>query len=145
MILAGEIVSAGRLGRMQPITYQADASGTLAVLTTVADVPGATYTFTTAAANATYVVWGVYDVNQVATTNNDFIGRLSVDGVISGKFALFGGQVNGDRATVTQVWRGTLPSAGSHTIKLAASTTAVSQFQVVAGHTSITIEITEVA
>lgn len=143
-ILAGEIVTAGRLNRMQPTTYAARATGTLAVTSTVTDVAGATVTFDTVAANAIYTVHATFDIGQIATTTNDCFGRLSVDGVLSSELAIYGGQVSSDRATVGQIWRGTLASSGSHTIKLQASTTSINQFQVFITHTGLIVTIYEV-
>lgn len=143
-ILAGEIVSASRLGRMQPRLYDAACTATAGITTVETDVTGATITLTTEAANATYQVTGVFYFNQVATTNNDPQGKLSVDGVSSARIATFGGQVAGDEATTTQVWTGTLPSAGSHTLKLRTVAPANSQWEIVATHTVIQVLIFEV-
>ncbi|WP_159056204.1 hypothetical protein [Streptomyces sp. DSM 15324] len=50
---AGDRMTAGRTNRLQPKQYYAIGSGTVAGAATNADVPSATVTFTTEAANAT--------------------------------------------------------------------------------------------
>lgn len=143
-ILAGEIVTAGRLNRMQPVLYDAACTLTAGITTSETDVTGATITLSTAAANAIYQVTGIFYFNEIATTNNDPQGKLSVDGVVSTRIATFGGQVAGDECTASQVWTGTLASAGSHTLKLRVVAPAVSQWEIVATHTVIQVTIYEV-
>jgi hypothetical protein len=122
-ILAGEIVSAGRLNRLQPVTYDAVCSSALTVTTTETDVDGASVTFTTAADGAVYVVEGIFDIIvDTASAGVNVLGRCAVDGVPQTASAPY--EMNAtDRGPANQVWRGTLGSAGSHTIKLRASKT----------------------
>jgi hypothetical protein len=117
-ILAGEIVSAGRLGLLQPTTYDAACTSALTVGTAEADVVGASITFTTAGANAIYVVEGIFDVIvDAAAAGTNVLGRCAVDGASLGASAVY--EMNApDRGPANQIWRGTLASAGSHTIKL---------------------------
>lgn len=126
---AGETITAAKLNRIQPVTYAADCTGTYAITTTVATITGVSITFNTTTDNALYAATGFADITQLATTNNDAFVWLGVDGVDSADSAPFGGQVSGDRDTVAKVWRGTLGTAGSHTLTLRASATANSQYQ----------------
>ncbi|QJT04347.1 hypothetical protein G9272_32025 [Streptomyces asoensis] len=142
--LAGETITAGRLNRLQPATYRAAATSALAGAATLADVPGATVTFTSETANAVYVVNAVFDYRLTGTPTTLGSGNIHVDGVVQAEFAVFrdGGGSAGTSATVTQVYRGTLGAAGSHTIKLVASPVAGQQINI---YSSITVTIYEVA
>ena len=140
-ILAGEIVTAGRLGRMQPRPYHAVGNADLTGAVSNADVPGATYTFTTTAANAVYTVVAVFDFDNAALTTL-MIGRIAVDGAVQSPLATNGSQVTTDRVTATQTYKGTLASAGSHTIKLVATLDTGQQVRGV--NSSLLITITEV-
>lgn len=117
---AGEIVTAARLNRLQPVTAEAIATADVTLTGTEADVTGASITFTTQTNNAVYVAIGTFDfhttVGSAALLGQ---GRLNVDGVTDGEEGhADASTVN--RTTIAQVWRGTLPAAGSHTIKLRA-------------------------
>ncbi|MEO3923017.1 hypothetical protein ABGB07_03925 [Micromonosporaceae bacterium B7E4] len=128
MILAGEIVPAGRLGRMQPVTYEAAASSSLDITdsTTISDITGASVTLTTAAANAIAIVDGTFDCNVITTNASTLmLGRLNVDGSDQTAQATYA-MDTALRGTVTQTWRVTLASAGSHTLKLRGSLSAAS-------------------
>ena len=146
-LLAGEIVTAGRLGRMQPVTYEAQASGALAMTdTTETDIPGATVTLSTAAANAIYVVTATFDAS-VTTTNAStlMVGKLTVDGSIQTGTAIHA-MDTALRTTIPMTWRGTLASAGSHTLKLRGnlSAAAAGTASFIQTNTRIAITILEV-
>ncbi|WP_405391051.1 hypothetical protein OG596_26280 [Streptomyces sp. NBC_01102] len=118
-ILAGEILTADKLMRLQPKTYDAVGTTTQTGPLTDADVTGATVTFNTTAANATAVVQTVFDIDYTAATTTLGSGRLNVDGVGESEYAIFRqGSATGGRGTVAQTYRVTLASAGSHTLKL---------------------------
>jgi hypothetical protein len=139
---AGQIVTADELLRLQPVTYQATASSDLAGAATNADVPGATITLTTTAANAVYVAVGVFDYDLQGTTTVIGTGMLAVDGTNQTAQALFQQGISTDRMTASQVWRGTLAAAGSHTLKLRG--TLPSGMEMNATHTTLTVTIYEV-
>lgn len=141
-IAAGEIVTAARLNLLQPVTYYAQGSGTLAGAATNGDVPSATVTFDTQNDNAVYAVTGVWDWDLTGATTSTGTARIAVDGVNQSPLCTFAGEVGTDRATVTQSYRGTLAAAGSHTIKLVASPAANQQIQ--GANSSISIAIYEV-
>jgi hypothetical protein len=142
-ILAGEIVAAGRLNRMQPVPYYAEQSSQLAVPTSVTDVPGLSITFTTSAANAKYHATGFLDWDNVDANTSSGLGFCSVDGVAQTKQIRYAGAVATDKGTPGQQWFGTLASAGSHTIKLRASADVAGDLTVFS-HSTLTVVIYEV-
>lgn len=124
--LAGQIVTAGQLNRIQPIIYEGAATSALAVSTTTyADITGATVTFDTAAANAKFKAEAIFDasVTTVSATNL-MVGRLVVDGTPDSGGLAVHAMDNQDRDTIGQMWTGTLAAAGSHTLKLQGACTA---------------------
>jgi hypothetical protein len=141
MFDAGDVVSAQRLNRLQPRPYGAVASALVPAGSTAADVPGASVTFDTEVAGAVYQAVAVFDVDPTAATTALVNGRLAVDGVAVSPLALFAAEVGTDRITVTQIYQGTLGAAGSHTLKLIATTNANQTIQT---NTSLTFTITEV-
>ncbi|WP_432111362.1 hypothetical protein [Streptomyces sp. YPW6] len=148
MILAGQIVTAGQLNRMQPATYDATATTATSVLsnTTIVDVPGATVTLNTTTPNAIYRVVGTFDVLPGATSPTVLVfGFLNVDGSTDSGVAIQG-LTSSVRSTVSQTWRGTLAAAGSHTLKLqtALSASLASGATVRPQNSKISIEILEV-
>ncbi|MFD3654326.1 hypothetical protein [Streptomyces sp. NPDC058620] len=145
-IPAGGIVTAGQLGRIQPRTYRAPATGILAGSVTNADVPGATVTFSTEAANATYVVDAWFDFRVTGTSGTALgSGNIHVDGTLEAEYAVFrdshAGSAAGTGSSVGHTYRGTLPAAGSHTIKLVASPSVGQQVNI---YSSVTVTIYEV-
>ncbi|TFE42507.1 hypothetical protein E3E14_25320 [Streptomyces sp. ICN441] len=124
--LAGQTVTAAQLERIQPKVHEGAATSALAVSTTTyADIPGATVTFDTAAANAKFKAEAIFDANITTVSGtNLMVGRLVVDGTPdSGGLAVYAMDTQ-DRATIAQQWTGTLPVAGSHTLKLQGACTA---------------------
>lgn len=142
---SGETITAARLNRIQPTTYDAACTPALTLTNSEVDVGAATITLTTVAANAIYICTAVFDFNVTTAAAAQFcVGRLSIDGVISTREALHDMQTIG-RGTVHQQWRGTLAAAGSHTLKLRAlKTTAGGVAEASATHTTIQIIIYEV-
>nr|MDT0658020.1 hypothetical protein [Micromonospora sp. DSM 115978] len=141
MILAGEIVSAGRLGALQPTTYYAVCTTDLVAGNTDQDVVGATVTFDTVFDNAVYVAEAVFDMDGVTSGSTSVcIGMLNVDGVTDSAQALsqVGSASASSRVTAAQRWHGTLASAGSHTIKLM-GTTPSGGVKINAVHTTLTV------
>lgn len=146
--LAGETITAGRLNRLQPVDYDAAATSALAVgNSTYADIPGCSITLTTGAANATYKAWAVLDCSVTAvSTTALMVGRHVVDGVVDTGIAVYAMDTL-DRATIAMMWRGTLASAGSHTLKLqgALTATVASGGSFLQSDTKLMVTITEVA
>ncbi|HEY9410313.1 MAG TPA: hypothetical protein VIP77_12090 [Jiangellaceae bacterium] len=141
-ILAGQVVTAQQLTRLQPVSYNAAGSGTIAASSTNADVTGATITLTTETANAVYKAWCVWDFNTTAAPGASSTARMALDSVGQSPVATFRGDNSAERGTVAQVYRGTLPSAGSHTFKLIATT--ATNTECLGANCSITVEINEV-
>ncbi|SCK20044.1 hypothetical protein YUYDRAFT_02074 [Streptomyces sp. ScaeMP-e48] len=140
-ILAGQIVTASQLNRLQPKKYGAVGSGTIAGAATNADVPSATVTVDTETA-ANYVVWCVWDANVSAASTGTLLGRLNLDGVNQSPLATMNQPTSAGRAQPSQQYIGTLSAAGSHTFKLVASPMASQTVQGV--NCSLIVEITEV-
>ncbi|MEU8855754.1 hypothetical protein AB0C48_13865 [Streptomyces sp. NPDC048556] len=147
-IPAGGIVTAGQLSRMQPVTYLATADTNLVRNNTAAaaDISGAAVTLTTTTPNAVYTVTATFDVQIGATGAGNMVGYLFVDGVAdSGVSAKRMDAVTRD--TISQLWRGNLPAAGSHTFKLQGQTsvaTASAGNIFTAGSTKLAVTIAEV-
>jgi hypothetical protein len=139
---SGEKIRASRLNRIQPVSYLANANGDVPALSTDVDVPGATITLTTLAANAVYVAVAFFDFDLTGASTATGTGKLVVDGATQTATANMAGEVTTDRMTPGQTWKGTLASAGSHTLKLTA-TTGASQI-VQDTHTTLQVTIYEV-
>ena len=148
-VLAGDVVTAATLRRLQPRTYTAVATGTLAASSTDADIVGATVTFTTETNNAIYVATGDYQVIWTGAGTSSAVGKLAVDssiqtGQIATRQAPGTAADNGDSEAMTRTWRGTLATAGSHTIKLVGTTGANQTISATSSATSITVTVYEV-
>ena len=117
-ILAGGIVTAYTLDLIQPRPYYAAGSGTLNGPQTATDITGASITLTTLTNDAVFTAVGTFDFDLTGATTGGASGRLVVDGVAEAELATFGAEVTTDRASPGQTWHGTLPAAGSHTLKL---------------------------
>ena len=114
---AGDRVVAS--GLKHPFVVSAAATGNLTVTTaTVADIPGASVTFSTVQSAASVVVWGVFDTSVTGTAASLAQGYCTVDGVQQTASSIQQLQTAGLRQTVAQVWVATLSGSGSHTIKL---------------------------
>jgi hypothetical protein len=139
--LAGQIVKAGMLNRLQPKKYSAIGTGTLTGPLTNVDVPNATVTMTTETA-ATYVAWCVWDDNTTSPSSGTQLGRLAIDGLNQSPLSVAADPAGNARGTVAQNYHGVLTAAGTHTFKLVASPLTGQQVQGV--NCSIIVEITEV-
>lgn len=138
-ILAGEIVTGGRLGLLQPTPYYAIGTGSVAASQTNADVPSAVVTPTTVNANATYTAICTWDFSRSGASTALTVGRLSVDGVAQNPLSAYAAEVTSDRSTITQTYQGTLASAGAHTLKLIVTTQANQTVQGVNSSIQVTI------
>jgi hypothetical protein len=144
--LSGERITAARLNRLAPVTYEALASGSLTrTTTTYADVPDATVTFTTVAANAVIVVDAEFDCAVGTTsTTTDMNGRIMVDGVAGVRLSKH--QMDTlDRDTDYMFEKFTLAAAGSHTVKLQGALSAAAGSGTFQVFTSIKVTVYEVA
>lgn len=122
-----------------PYVVSAACSGNLTTSSaTPADIAGATVTFTTAQANASVMVIGVFDMTTSSTGGNG-VGTCVLDGSTQSGQAVHGLVTTSDRDTVSQVWNVTLSSAGTHTIKLQGSATASGTVVFSNTHTTITV------
>lgn len=117
----GEDITAERLNRYTPAVYIAPATATLTGPQTNGLVPGASVTFTTKTANAMYVAWYAIDFDRTAAVTGLISGRISVDGSVTGQYAVFRASDSVGRATTSNMHTGTLASAGSHTISMVAN------------------------
>lgn len=127
-----------------PYLRSAAASAPVTVSgTTPSDIPGATVTITTANPNASVMVTGVFDAQCVTSSGVAVaLGTCVVDGSTQTGEATHDQVAVGNRGCVSQVWNVSLPTAGSHTIKLqgvlsgAAGSTTFN-----ATHTTITLMV----
>lgn len=114
--------------------------------TTVTDLPGMTWTFTTIRANALAVVTWHGDFTTTGSGVGTGIMRLAIDGAdLINPQALFNGgnTTAGARATVGNQAHITLGAAGSHTIKARAQESATLGMILQSLHTSMNIQIFE--
>lgn len=143
--LAGERVTATRLNRLLSVNYWAQASASLTRTdTTYADITDATVTFTTETNNATYTVTAVFDcaVGTLSATTR-MLGRIMTDGVAESGFAIHE-MDDTDRDTVMTTAKGTLATAGSHTIKLQGALSAAAGSGTFQTFTQLLVTINEV-
>lgn len=123
-ILAGEIVTAARLNRMQPVTYVATATADLTGAGAAsAAITGATKTFTTTTANAVAHVTAFFDFDHSASVSTVATGELFLGGVKQTSECVYqqGTASANDRMTPGQTWLITLGAAGSYTLDLRAT------------------------
>jgi len=121
-ILAGQIVTAGQLDRMQPRSYKAAQTAALAGSVSNADVPGCSVTFTTKAPGATVVANIVCDFDPSGALGGLSNCRLAIDGSGVGEYAVYqsAGAI-ADRQSTPQNYREVVSAAGTHTVKVVAS------------------------
>lgn len=100
-------------------TYNANASSSLTLGTSAADITGASVTVVTSRPNVPCLVIGTVDVSCTAwTVANVAILTLSVGGVSATQQGLLGILANGTRQTISRQWVVNIPTAGSTVIKL---------------------------
>lgn len=139
---AGDRITATRLNNLQSAVYGAIGSGTVAASQTNADVTDATVTFDTQTDGAQYIAWCVWDYNASGAPAATSTARLVIDGASQSPLATFNASGATERNTVSQVYQGTIASAGSHTFKLIATTST--NTTVLGVNSSITVQIMEV-
>jgi hypothetical protein len=140
--LAGENITAARLNRLQPRTYWAQASSTIGASQTNVDVPSATVTFTTDAANATIVVaWPAAFYFAGAAGGLSSVSVLIDGSSSSPMFAISQQSASTDKNQGMGVWQTTLATAGSHTVKLRGTTNTNTTVQI---YTALSVTVYEV-
>ncbi|MFD6587257.1 hypothetical protein ACFWED_10290 [Streptomyces anulatus] len=120
-IFSGQKVTAGQLTRLQPRPYRSGSqTSALTGPLTNADVPGISIPFTTETPGALLTATIVCDFDPTTTVTGLSSGRLWVDGVGVGEFAVYqqGPGAAGDRGSTPQTYREVIPTAGNHTAKL---------------------------
>lgn len=140
-VFAGDIIYASDVNGMLPRILEGVCTGATTVTTSLADVTGATVTFTTVNANAfAQVIWTMDITVTVAGAGVVAIGQMNYDGVdVSTRQALFSLE-DVHRATLTQRDNITLAAAGSHTIKMRTQKTgAGGTAQLQTNHTGFTV------
>lgn len=140
--LAGDLLTAQRANRLQPKKYYRAATGTVAASQTNADVPGLSVTFTTETNGAQVDCAWVVDFDLSGSITTVAASRLLLDGgTASDNSAIFGGEISTDRGTCAQQQQYTIPTAGSHTIKVQATTPANFTINT---HSTLVVEVREV-
>ena len=143
-LLAGEVVTADRLARLQSTVWRIISDDNLTLTTTETDIPGASVTVTTVADDAVYTVVGVFDMDTSSTGGGILQGRLEVAGVTQTEEAHGRGETTG-RDTNVMTWNGTLGAAGEHVFTLRGQRTGASGTQIIrAVHTNAIVTIYEV-
>lgn len=140
--LAGENLTAGRVNRLAPKPYWAQANNTLPASSSAVDVPGASITFSTETAGATVVVnWqAAFYHSGVAGALNSVVAVLDTS-TVAPMVAFGRQQANTDNVQGAATWQTTIASAGSHTIKLRGTTGTNCVIQI---YTALSITVYEV-
>lgn len=109
----------------------------------VADITGATVTFTTTTPNCQFFAYGAFDVIVTNDSTNTFVGSCSADGIAFTDTVNIKDQSSGVgltfRSTTGKLWSGTLATPGSHTIKLRGATTGGTTTVTQGSHTNIIV------
>lgn len=107
---------------IQAINFQQDleavASADATITTSVADIAGATLTFTTANANSVIKVEATWDWRLTALGTGYCYGEINVDGTTDNRKSLFVAQSVETRLPGFLSKKFVLASAGTHTVKL---------------------------
>lgn len=140
---AGQRVTAAQLNALIPQTFDVVCTAATTVTTTLADVTGASITFSTVNANATALVIWTCDVNiTVLSGGNTIVASMNYDGsdVTAREMIVTMDDVH--RWTLTQTDIVNLGSAGSHTIKLRSQkTVAAGTAQFIQDHTGFRVVV----
>lgn len=95
--------------------------------------------------SARYTAMGIFDFDETVLGTTVCLGKLYVDGAnhASNAQALFEVTTTNDRATVAQMWDGTL-TAGSHTLELRGARSAAAGTQLINSlHTCLRVQVWE--
>lgn len=122
-ILSGQVVTANDLNHLKPTTYLAAQTADVSGSVTDTDLTGLTITLTTETDNAIYLATCFLDFDHSASTSTVALGKFVVDGSTQSGEVVYqqGTAVTTDRMTPGNTWRGTLATAGSHTLKMIAT------------------------
>jgi hypothetical protein len=140
-ILAFEKVTAARLGRLQSVPVTVQASALVNASQSNLDVPGCSITFITQTASAQVKIEWSTDFRGTGAAAAASNCRPLVDGTGVPVFTIWQPSATGQSATCSNTWTATLAAAGSHTIKLQATTSTNTVIQV---YTTLTITVSEV-
>lgn len=120
-ILSGQIVTAADLNHLKPTTYLATQTADVSGSVTNADLTGLSITLDTETDNAIYFAVAFLDFDHSGSTTTVAVGKFQVDGVTQGGEVVYQQGISTDRMTPGNTWRGTLATAGSHTLKMIAT------------------------
>lgn len=140
-ILAGDVVTAAQLNRLQPTTYQATASAALSGAATDTDITGASITLTTETDDAVVEIKAAVSFNWSANTAVATVECWQDSTALTGKAICDPDNTTG-RVTAYQQWRLNPGPAGSYTFKLVGESIPASM-TVDATHTTIHAKVTE--
>ncbi|MFG3090691.1 hypothetical protein ACGGAI_24005 [Streptomyces antibioticus] len=143
MFLSGEMLTAQRLNRLQPDSYNAVGTSNLALSTSEADITGASVTLTTETPGAYYVVTATFAFDITSATTAFASGICQLDGASLIGNARWSGEVTTDFGEASFQWRGAVGAAGSHTFKLRGSMSSGTGIQVLAAFTTLAVTIYE--
>jgi hypothetical protein len=139
-IAAGDVPSAGKLTVQE---LEGVASSSLALTTTITDVPGATVTLTAQTSSAFYEATITTRISRTATGSASAAAiRLDLDGSsVAGSIIARADAASVVIYSLSRTWTGTL-AAGSHTFKVRGSTPTSLIWTVDAGgDTNIVVKI----
>lgn len=140
--LAGDIVTAQRLNRLQPVTYRAKASAAVAGPQSATVIGGCSVTFDTETNGALAVVHWTADSRNTGAVATQIATQARLDtSTTSDVFTVWSGTVSGDKATVGTNTTFTITTAGTHTIDLVVSMSTSNQINV---YTALLVQIFEV-
>lgn len=144
-VFAGDVIYASDVNNVRPATYEAPCTVATTVNAAAADVTGASITFTTTTAGATVVAYFTGDHSvTVASAGTVSITFLNIDGVDDNARQGLLDLRTLTRVTVQQTYKFTLPSAGSHTVKMRCQkTVAAGTDQLQAGHSVLGLAVYE--
>lgn len=121
----GQIITAQRLNRLAPATYWSQASGTVAASSSAVDIPGTSISITVQTNGATANFWFVahfYAGASAPTALGSFKAMWDVNS--SPTFGVFDTRTANEKGPGVNTWSTTIPTAGTYTFKLNATTPA---------------------
>lgn len=121
----GQFITAQRLNRLQPATYWSQASGTTAASSTGVDVAGTPMSITTQTNNATAAMWFFahsYAGGSAPSSNTSVQAVWDVNS--SPTFGVVDFRTANEKGLGGNTWVTTIPTAGTYTFKLKATTPA---------------------
>ncbi len=140
-ILAGDIITAATLRRLQPTTYSAACSSSLVGSATDQDIVGATITLTTETDAAIVEIKAAVSYNWTANTAVSTVECWQASTPLTGKAICDPDNTTG-RVTAYQQWKVNPGAAGSYTFKLVGESVPANM-TIDATHTTIHCTVTE--